>query len=203
MRTDYDRGTTKRSRSDAMKTYAKTDFPVGDVRRFLEPGPIVLVSSAWKGETNIMTMGWHMVMGFQPSLIGCYIWEQNHSFELIRRSRECVINIPAVELAPKVVDIGNCSGRRIDKFAQFGLTAVKGTRVEAPLIGECFASFECRLADARLIRKYSQFVFEVVKAHVATSPKYPKTIHYRGDGVFMLSGENTARYRKRFKPGRL
>ena len=186
-----------------MKPRAKKDLPVGEIRRFLEPGPIVLVSSAWKGETNIMTMGWHMVMGFTPSLIGCYIWDQNHSFGLIRKSRECVINVPTVDLAQTVVDIGNSSGRQIDKFARFGLTAVPAAKVGAPLIGECFASFECRLVDASLINKYRQFVFEVVKAHVAPSPKYPKTIHYRGEGVFMLSGENTARYRKRFKPSRL
>ena len=43
-------------------------------------------------------------------------------------------------------------------------------------------------------------MLEVVKAHVATSPKYPRTLHYRGDGVFMLSGANTARYRRLFKP---
>src|ERR1700674_2907690 len=51
----------------------KIDFPVAKVRRYLDPGPIVLVSSAWKGETNIMTMGWHTVMEFEPSLIGCMI----------------------------------------------------------------------------------------------------------------------------------
>ena len=95
----------------------KRDFPVDDVRRFLEPGPIVLVSSAWKGKTNIMTMGWHMVMGESPSLVGCFIWDQNHSFEMIRKSRECVINVPTVDLAKTVVGIGNTSGADIDKFA--------------------------------------------------------------------------------------
>ena len=39
------------------RRYRKIDLPVSDVRRYLEPGPIVLVSSAWQGETNIMTMG--------------------------------------------------------------------------------------------------------------------------------------------------
>jgi flavin reductase (DIM6/NTAB) family NADH-FMN oxidoreductase RutF len=183
-----------------MPTYTKTDFPVANVRRFLEPGPIILVSSACKGVTNIMTMGWHMIMEFEPSLIGCYIWTANHSFEMIRRSRQCVINVPTVELAATVVKIGNSSGRDIDKFAEFGLSAKPATHVRAPLIDECFANFECKLVDASLIRKYSLFVFEVVKAHVATSPKYPKTIHYRGDGEFMISGENTARYRKLFRP---
>jgi flavin reductase (DIM6/NTAB) family NADH-FMN oxidoreductase RutF len=183
-----------------MPNYTKTDFPTDNVRRFLEPGPIVLVSSAYKGETNIMTMGWHMIMEFEPSLIGCYIWTANHSFEMIRKSRQCVINIPTEDLAAKVVKIGNSSGRDIDKFAEFGLSSKPGTHVGAPLIEECYANFECRLKDSSLIRKYSLFVFEVVKAHVATSPKYPKTIHYRGDGEFMISGANTSRYRKLFKP---
>ena len=186
-----------------MKTYSKKDFPVSDIRRFLEPGPIVLVSSAWKGETNIMTMGWHMVMEFSPSLVGCYIWSENHSRDMVRRSRECVINIPTADLAPKVVGIGNTSGRDIDKFARFGLTAAPAAKVGAPLIAECYANFECRLVDASLVARYSLFVLEVVKAHVATTPKYPRTIHYRGDGVFMLSGANTSRYRRHFKASRL
>lgn len=169
------------------------------MRRFIEPGPIVLVSSHWKGKNNIMTMGWHMVMGFEPSLIGCYIWDANHSFEMLRRSKECVINIPTEDIAAKVVGIGNSSGRDIDKFEKFRLTASPSKEVSAPLIAECYANFECRLADSSLINKYSLFVWEVVKAHVASSPRYPRTIHYRGDGIFMLSDGNTSRYRRLFK----
>jgi flavin reductase (DIM6/NTAB) family NADH-FMN oxidoreductase RutF len=68
-----------RAKPTKMKNYKKQDFPVEQIRRFIEPGPIVLVSSAWKAERNIMTMGWHMVMEFSPSLIGAYIWTQNHT----------------------------------------------------------------------------------------------------------------------------
>ena len=182
-----------------MNRYQKRDLPVAKVRRFLEPGPIVLVSSKWKGATNIMTMGWHMVMGFEPSLIGCYIWDANHSFEMLRRSKECVINIPTEDIGAKVVGIGNSSGRDIDKFKKFRLTAAPSKKVNAPLIAECYANFECRLADSSLINKYSLFVWEVVKAHAAPSPRYPRTIHYRGDGIFMLSDGNTSRYRRLFK----
>ena len=186
--------------SKAMRRYTKKDFPTDNVRRFLEPGPIVLVSSAHKSETNIMTMGWHMVMEFQPSLVGCIISNANHSFEMIRRSRQCVINIPTEDIATAVVKIGNSSGRDIDKFDAFGLTPKPGTHVRAPLIAECYANFECRLVDASQVKKYNMFIFEVVKAHVATAPKVPKTIHYRGDGEFMISGANTSRYRKLFRP---
>lgn len=183
-----------------MPKYTKADFPVESIRRFLEPGPIVLVSSAHKGEANIMTMGWHMVMEFQPSLVGCVISSANHSFEMIRQSRQCVINIPTEDIAATVVKIGNSSGRDIDKFSEFGLKPTPGTHVRAPLIGECYANFECRLIDASQVRKYNMFIFEVVKAHVATAPKVPKTLHYRGNGEFMISGANTSKYRKLFKP---
>lgn len=180
----------------------KVDVPVEDVRRFLEPGPIVLVSSSFEGETDIMTMGWHMVMGFEPSLVGCYIWNANHSHALIRKSRVCVINVPTVDLAETVVDIGNCSGRDTDKFEKFGLTPQPGVMVSAPLIAECVASFECRLADASLIDRYNLFVFEVVKGHAAPGAikASPRTLHYRGDGEFMIAGETTRKWRRRFRP---
>ncbi|MBR7559303.1 flavin reductase, partial [Mycobacterium tuberculosis] len=93
----------------------KKDFPVEQARRFLEPGPIVLVSTAWRGQRNLMTMGWHMVMGFSPSLVATYLWDANHSHALARNSSKCVINVPGVELLDTVVDIGNCSGREVDK----------------------------------------------------------------------------------------
>lgn len=181
-----------------MKAYRKKSFPLTKIRRFLEPGPVVLVSSAHRGERNIMTMGWHMVMGFSPALVGCFIWGQNHSFAMIRRSKECVINVPTFDMIETVIGIGNCSGADTDKFAKFGLTSVAAAKVAAPLIAECYASFECKLVDTGLINKYSLFVFEVVKAHVASSPRYPKTVHYRGDGVFMVAGRSLS-YRRRFK----
>jgi flavin reductase (DIM6/NTAB) family NADH-FMN oxidoreductase RutF len=179
--------------------YRKRDFPVGKIRRFLEPGPIVLVSTAWKGKMNIMTMGWHMVMETEPSLIGTYIWTEDHTRRMALKSRECVINIPTIELLDTAVRIGNTTGAEIDKFSEFGLTPARASKVSAPLIAECYANFECRLRDARLVKRYSLFVWEVVKAHAATSPKYPTTFHYRGDGVFMVSGRNISR-RRLFKP---
>ena len=180
----------------------KRDFPVSQVRQYLEPGPIVLVSSNWKGKTNIMTMGWHTVMEFTPSLVGCVIAGSNHSFPMIRKSGECVINLPTTALTDVVIGIGNTSGAEIDKFKKFALTPDKALKVEAPLIRECHASFECRLHDDDLVDKYNFFIFEVVKAHVAVSPKHPETLHYTGDGVFMVAGKIISR-KKLFRPGML
>jgi len=155
------------------------------------------VSSAWRGETDIMTMGWHSMMGYD--MIGCYIWDANHSHQMIKKSKECCINLPEIHLLDQTVGVGNCSGDEVDKFAQFGFTAEAGSKIKAPLIKECYANFECKLIDASMIKEYNFFIWQVVAAHVATSPKYPKTFHYTGEGVFMLSGEHVSR-RKLFKP---
>jgi flavin reductase (DIM6/NTAB) family NADH-FMN oxidoreductase RutF len=184
-----------------MRAFMKKDFPVSDVRRFLEPGPIVLISSAWKGKSNIMTLGWQTVMEFTPSRVGCCIFAE-HTSSLVKGSGECVINIPTYDLVKQVIGIGNTSGADIDKFEKFGLTAVEADEVDAPLIKECYANFEAKLVDTSLISKYRLFIFEIVKAHVATRPKYPETVHYRGDGVFMISGRNVS-YRKLFRPENL
>ncbi len=180
-------------------TFRKRSIPVDQARRYLEPGPIVLVTSAWQGRRNIMTLGWQTPMEFTPSLVGCVISSGNDTFELVRGSRECVINVPTTALTDEVVGIGNCHGSEGDKFARFGLTPEPAERVGAPVIRECCAHFECRLADDILVDRYNFFVWEVVHARAAVSPKYPETLHYTGDGVFMVSGRIINR-RRLFRP---
>ena len=87
------------------------DLPLSKAYRLIEPGPVVLVTTANEGRANIMTMSWHMVMDFTP-LIGCIIGPWDYSFTALRTTEECVIAIPTVDLASKVVEIGNCSGMR-------------------------------------------------------------------------------------------
>lgn len=70
------------------------------------------------------------------------------------------------------------------------------------LVQECYANFECRLADTDMIRSYGLFVWDVVKAHVALSPKNLKTLHYRGQGEFMVAGRSIGR-KDKFKPQNL
>ncbi|AHG63034.1 flavin reductase family protein [Advenella mimigardefordensis] len=179
--------------SKRLSTPRKRDFPVSEARRYLEPGPIVLVSSHWQGRHNIMTMGWHCILEFAPSLFGCIISSGNHSFDMIRKSSECVINLPTTALTDIVCRIGNCSGSSVDKFSAFGLTASPAEQVSAPLIDQCHAAFECKLHDDVLVDKYNYFIFEIVKAHVATRPAHPETLHYTGDGVFMVAGRIISR----------
>ena len=135
-----------------------------------------------------MTMSWHTMIDFEPPLVGCVISDRNHTFRMLKASRECVINIPTVELASKAVRCGNTSGRTVDKFKAFRLTPVPGACVQAPLIDECYANLECRVVDTRMVARYDLFILEVVKAWIDPARKNPRTIHHLGGGDFMVAG---------------
>ena len=181
-----------------MPAYRKQDFPLTEIRRYLEPGPIVLLSSQWRGQTDIMTLGWHMMLEFTPALWACCISSANHSYALIRRSKQCVINLPTADMVDAVVGVGNSSGADVEKFSAFRLTPVQASAVEAPMIKECCAKFECRVFDASAVNKRGLFIFEVVKAHVGVAPRKVESLHYRGQGDFMVAGGSVSR-RSRFK----
>ena len=166
----------------------KRAFPLEQVYGLLEPGPVVLVTTARAGRANIMPMSWHTMMEFEPPIVGCVISNRNCSFEILKATGECVINIPTVELAETVVGCGNCSGRRVDKFERFGLTPVAAAVVKAPLITECFANLECKVIDRKLVAEYNFFILEVVKAWIDPRQKRPRTIHHQGEGVFLVAG---------------
>lgn len=165
----------------------KKVFPLSKVYTLLEPGPVILVSTALKGRNNVMPMSWHTMIDFNPPLVGCVISDRNYTFGVLKKTKECVINIPTAELAKKTVACGNVSGAKKDKFAAFGLTPRAASAVKAPLIEECCASLECRLKDAGMAGKYNLFILEVVKAWVDAS-KRGKTIHHLGRDAFMVAG---------------
>jgi flavin reductase (DIM6/NTAB) family NADH-FMN oxidoreductase RutF len=165
------------------------DLALSKVYQLLEPGPVVLVTTAHKGHANLMTMSWHMMVEFEPPLIACVVSNANFSFRALRATKECVIAIPALKLAPTVVAIGNCSGQDVDKFKKFGLTTELAERVTPPLVAECFANLECRVINTRLVNAFNIFILEVVKAWIDPAQKNPKTIHHHGYGTFAVDGE--------------
>ena len=132
----------------------------------LEPGPVVLVTTHDGKRSNVMTISWTMVVDFTPRFaITTGAW--NYSYKALRKTRECVIAIPTVDMLDTVVGIGTCSGADIDKFAKFGLTPLPGKVVRAPLIKECLANIECRVVE--FIRRYDIVVLDAVAVHEATS----------------------------------
>ena len=167
----------------------RRSLPLSRVYRLLEPGPVVLVTTAHRGRRNVMTMSWHMMVDFEPPIVACVVSNRNHSFDLLRLSRECVINIPSVELGRQVAGCGNSSGRKVDKFTKFGLTTLPARSVTPPLIAECFANLECKVIDTGLVKRYNIFILQVIKAWHETGRSLPRTIHHLGFDDFMVAGK--------------
>jgi flavin reductase (DIM6/NTAB) family NADH-FMN oxidoreductase RutF len=156
----------------------------------LEPGPVVLVTTREGQKSNVMTISWTMVVDFTPVFaITTGAW--NYSFAALRRTKECVIAIPTVDMLDVVVGVGTCSGADTDKFARFGLTPVGGKLVGAPLIRECLANIECKVVD--IVRKHSIVVLEGVAAYVDPARKEKRTVHAVGDGTFIADGRRLDR----------
>jgi flavin reductase (DIM6/NTAB) family NADH-FMN oxidoreductase RutF len=177
---------------------SKKRLPLAQVYTLIEPGPVVLLTTAGPRRPNVMPMSWHSMLEFEPPLIGCVVSNRNYSFRLLEAAGECVINIPPVGIADEVVRCGNSTGSRTDKFAKFGLTPSPASLVRAPLIDECFASLECRVVDTAMVPQYCYFILRVLRAWVAPGYKDARTIHHRGYGSFMVAGE-TIRIRSKMR----
>jgi flavin reductase (DIM6/NTAB) family NADH-FMN oxidoreductase RutF len=156
----------------------------------MESGPVVLVTTNDGARNNIMTISWTMVVGFTP-LFAITTGPWNYSYAALRKSRECVISIPTVDLIDQVVGVGTCSGADTDKFKEFGLTPVKGRHVRSPLIKECLANIECKVID--IVKKHNIIVLEGVAAYFDSSRKEKRTIHANGDGTFLVDGRKLNR----------
>jgi flavin reductase (DIM6/NTAB) family NADH-FMN oxidoreductase RutF len=156
----------------------------------MEPGPVVLVTTHDGKKDNVMTLSWTMVLDFTPRFALC-TGDWNYSFAALRKNRECVVAIPTVDLLDTVVGIGTCSGKDTDKFARFGLTAVRGRAVGAPLIKECLANIECRVVD--IVEKHGIVVLEGMAAWRDAARKEKRMLHAVGDGTFIIDGRKLDR----------
>lgn len=173
--------------------------PVSHARRYLKPGPVVLLTTRHRGEDNVMALGWHQVLDSDPSIISCVVSRGSRSFDMLRASRQCALNVPTGEMLDAVVRIGNCSGEDIDKFAAFGIDRDDGRDVDVPVLPQCHARLECRLRDDRAVDRYNLFILEVTHISVRSAAPEPEYLHYEGDGVFALSGRRVSR-RRLFRP---
>lgn len=163
---------------------------LGKAFTLMESGPVVLVTTHDGKKSNIMTISWTMVVDFTPRFaITTGAW--NHSFAALKKTRECVIAIPTVDMLDQVVGIGTCSGSDTDKFAKFGLTPEPGKFVKAPLIKECLANIECKVID--IVARHSIIVLDGVAAYRNPARQEKRTLHAVGDGTFIVDGDKLDR----------
>lgn len=166
------------------------EMEIGRAFTLMESGPVVLVTTHDGRKNNIMTISWTMVVDFTP-VFAMTTGPWNYSFAALRKTKECVIAIPTVDMLDKVVGVGTCSGADTDKFETFMLSPVKGKHVEAPLIKECLANIECRVVD--IVKKHNIVVLEGLAAYVDSRRKEKRTLHAVGDGTFIVDGSKLNR----------
>ncbi|SFR03363.1 NADH-FMN oxidoreductase RutF, flavin reductase (DIM6/NTAB) family [Lentzea waywayandensis] len=160
-----------------------TEYPISEVHRLIEPGPVVMVSTFDGRRANLMTNGFNMPIA-HGALIGLILGPWDHSYDALRATGECVIAIPSIDLAERVVGVGNTSGRETDKWQRFGLTPAPGAVVRAPLVAECFANIECTVADDRLVDDYNLWILRGERAWFDAARRGAGEFHHRGDGTF-------------------
>ncbi len=131
--------------------------------------PCVMVTTGNKKESNIMTLSWVGVVCSSPPLIGIAVRPQRHSYELIRKYKEFVINIPDTSLLKEADICGTIDGKSIDKFAKAGLSKASPVFVKAPLIKECKANFECKAKKRIRLGSHDLFIAEIMLAHIDKS----------------------------------
>ena len=126
----------------------KTPYPLDRVYTLLGCGPLVLISSALKGKANFMPIAWTTMVDFKPPLVACCIGEQSYTHGVVKKTKEFVINIPGPQLLKTAFASGQLSGKKVDKFSKFSLTALPSSQVRAPLIAECEINLECKVVDS-------------------------------------------------------
>ncbi len=161
----------------------------------MEPGPVTMVTTSYRGKHNIMTISWHMVMDFTPRF-ALMTGPWNYSYEALTKTKECVIAIPTIDLLEKVIAVGTSTGSDTDKFTAFELTALDASFVNPPLIKECYANIECRVVD--YIQRHNIFVLDALKTWTNPAGKDKQIFHYRGNGTFVADGKTFVR-RKQMK----
>lgn len=160
--------------------------PIEHVQRLIEPGPTVLITTAGDEWPTVMTNGFNMPVR-HDGLLAAVIGPWDATYRSLRRTGECVIAIPGIDLLKTVVDIGNCSSADVDKWEHFALTPLRAQTVGAPLIAECTANIECTVEDDALVDEYGLWILRAHAAWVAPGTEAPE-FHHRGNGTFTENG---------------
>ena len=136
----------------------------------LYPVPAVMVSCQKEGEKpNIITVAWAGTVCTSPAMVSISVRPERYSYDIIKESREFVINLVTKELVYATDYCGVRSGRDVDKFKEMNLTPYESVYVNAPSIKESPVNIECRVVDILEYGSHHMFVAEVVSVTVEDS----------------------------------
>jgi len=177
----------------------KAEIPLHQAHRLLAPRPVCLLTVRYKGRDNVMTVAWVVPISLEPPMVLMAIHPSRYSHDMLRRSEECVLNIPGRALLDRVVGVGSVSGEDVDKFGTYRLEAERGRRVEAPWVVDCLAHIECTVTTMLSPGDHSIFMAQVVGAWAEEEAfrdtwrtdvdEELKPMYHLGGRAFCLMGE--------------
>ena len=155
------------------------------------PLPPVLVTVKSGGVSNIITIGWTGILATNPPKTYISVRPSRHSYEMLRESREFVINLAPSALAPAVDFCGIYTGAKLDKFEKCSLTPIESKEVSAPTLAECPVAIECRVTDILPMGTHDVFMADIVSVSCdeAIMDKNGKIRYDRADLLAYVHGE--------------
>ena len=132
----------------------------------LAPVPAVMVSCGTMEKPNVLTVAWTGIVNSTPPKTYISVRSSRYSYEIIKESREFVINLTPSDLVRACDSCGVLTGAKVDKFKKFGLVKEKGQEVEAPLIGQSPLSLECRVTDVIPMGSHDMFLADIVAVDI-------------------------------------
>jgi flavin reductase (DIM6/NTAB) family NADH-FMN oxidoreductase RutF len=169
-----------------------------DARRLLGGGPVALVTTAWRGNFNVMPAVFVTPLSFDPPLIGLAVHPSRHTHDMIKHSQAFALNIPGRELLHHCQYLGSVSGRDLSKLELTKLPVFSARKVDAPLLEGCVGYIECGVEDAIATGDHTLFVGKVVAVQVEKeafdetwllADDDLKPLHYLGLNLYSLLGE--------------
>lgn len=135
----------------------------------LAPVPAVLVScGGMQGWTpNLITIAWTGNVCSEPPMLSISVRPERHSYEIIEKTRQFVVNVPSLRQARAVDWCGVVSGSSVDKFAGTGLTAAPALKVGCPIVLECPVNIECGVSQSLKLGSHTLFVAEILAVQVS------------------------------------
>lgn len=162
------------------------NYPLESVFTLLEEAPVCLITTGNMYKSNIMTLTWQMPISFDPALIVIMSGPWNASYNTWMETKELTLCVTSADLLEKCIEIGNCSGKEVDKWKKFQLTPIQGEIVSSPLVLEAVANIECQVVKEL---EYGLIVLKPLKAWVSTNLKNEPRAHAVGDGRFKIDGK--------------
>ena len=139
-----------------------TDITIGQAQRLTAPCPFALLSTLRRdGGTNLMAVSWWSYLSNRPPMLGVCLSKKGLSGELIRASGEFALSIVDASLRDAALRCGTCSGRTVDKAADFGIALTDAAVIAPKVVADSRVVFECRLVNSVEVSDHVLYIAEI------------------------------------------